>query len=259
MVFRIDYAQLIKWLLISLLVTEVVLVLLDAFINEFRFASVGAARSIFNITREDALPNFFSSFQLLAVGGVLFLITLVVKAQSLGTGSRVTTGWGLLTGAFIYMGIDDATKMHERIGSIFKAWVTDSRGEGNVTVLGQLYDVFPSYSWQLVFLPIIAVMGLFTVYFLFRQLPTLKLRALIIVALGLFIFALGLDFVEGMDNDLFARVGEFFSTSEHRAVHFSKSIEEWMEMVGTTVFLFVFLSKLRSLTSSLTFTVDRSP
>ena len=214
--------------------------------SESGWVSIGAARRLFNITREDAIPNFFSSVQLLAVGAVLLLITLVVRAQSRGSGSKVVWGWGLLAGLFIYMGVDDATKLHERIGSIFKALVTDSGGEAHGHVLARLYDVFPSYSWQFVFAPVVVAMGLFLVVFLLRQLPTLRLKGLIGMAIGLFIVATAMDFIEGMDNDFFDEVAELFSTTTGHAVHYSKSIEEFFEMAGTTIFLFVFLKKLVS-------------
>ena len=151
------------------------------------------------------------------------------------------------------MGIDDGTKLHERVGSIFKALVTDSSGEGSAGFLGDLYELFPSYTWQLVFGPFIIVMGLFLIVFLMKELPSLRLKGLIVMAIGLFFVAEAMDFIEGMDNDIFDRVADFFATTPDHAVHFSKSIEEFLEMAATTLFLFVFLKKLISLTSSLTF------
>ena len=71
---------------------------MDAYISEFEWISIGAAQGLFNITRGDGFANFFPSFQLLAVGRVLLLVTLVVRAQSSGSRSRVTLGWGIVTG-----------------------------------------------------------------------------------------------------------------------------------------------------------------
>ena len=76
------------------------------------------------------------------------------------------------------------------------------------------------------------------------------------LAIGLFFVAEAMDFIEGMDNDIFDHVADFFSTTPGHAVHFSKSIEEFLEMAATTVFLYVFLKKLISLTSSLTFELN---
>ena len=256
MLIRIDQRRLFLWLFAALLAIEVALLVLDAFISESGWVSIGAARRLFNITREDGVPNFFSTFQALAVGAVLLLVTLVVRGQSRGTGSKTFVGWGVITALFIFVGIDDGTKLHERVGSMFAALVTDSSGEGSAGFVGDLYDVFPSYTWQLVFGSFFIVMGLFLIIFLMKELPSLRLKGLIVMAIGLFFVAEALDFIEGMDNDVFDHVADFFSTTTDHAVHFSKSIEEFLEMAATTTFLFVFLKKLISLTSSLTFEVE---
>ena len=254
-VIRVDRERLFRWLFGGLVATEVAIVLLDAFISEFEWVSIGAAQRLFNITREDGLANFFSSFQMLAVGFVLLLITLVVRSRSREPRSRTVIGWGVITGLFFFMGIDDATKLHERIGSIFKALVSDSSGDPGAGPLGRLLDLFPSYPWQLVLGPFFLVAGLFVFVFLMRQLASTQLRTLVVVAIGLFVLAVGLDFVEGMDDDVFDGVADVFSVSMGRVVHFSKSIEEFIEMVGTTIFLFVFLKQLTGMTSSMTFEI----
>lgn len=257
MVIRIDQARLFKWLFIGLLAIEIAIVLLDAFISEFDWIDIGAAQRLVNITREDGIPNFFSSFQALAVGFVLLLITLVVRGQSRGSKPKLVLGWGVVTGAFIYMGIDDATKLHERLGSIYTALVTDSAGEPKAGLLGGVYEMFPSYSWQLVFGPLLVALGVFLVVFLLKQVPTQRLKVLILVALGMFAVAVATDFVEGLNNELPDRIADLFSTTSQHVIHFSKSVEELLEMVATTTFLYVFLSTLMSLTPSLTFEFNR--
>ena len=189
---------------------------------------------------------------MLVTGGVLLLITLVVRRQSSGS-SKTALGWGVVTGLFLFTGFDDATKLHEIIGSIFRALVTNSTGEGEAHLLGRLYDAFPSYTWQLVVGPFAVVVGVFVLLFLLKQLPSLEMRALILTAAGLLMMAQAMDFIEGMDSDLPGRVADYFSTFPERVVHFSKSIEEYLEMLGTTTFFYVFLKTLTSLTSSLTF------
>ena len=154
---------------------------------------------------------------------------------------------------FFYMGVDDATKLHERLGSLFRELVTNSDGGPGAGFLGQLFDVFPSYSWQFVLGPFAAAAGLFVVVFLMRQLPTPRLKMLMLLGIGLFVVAVGMDFVEGMDNNIMVEVADLFSTFPGRAVHFSKSLEEFLEMAGTTIFLYVFLKTLMSSTRSMTF------
>jgi len=72
------------------------IVLLDAFIVDLEWVSNGAAQGLFNITLEDGIPNFFSSFQFLAVGFVLLLIRLVVRGQTRGGISKLVVALDLL-------------------------------------------------------------------------------------------------------------------------------------------------------------------
>ena len=178
MQIKINQNDFLGWVVTGLLTVEVVLVFMDAVFAEYEWISVGAVQRLFNITREDGIPNFFSSFQMLTVGAVILLITLVVRAQTRGSGSKLVWGWALVCALFFYMGVDDATKLHERIGTLFSELVTNSDGGPDAGVLGQLYDAFPSYSWQFFLGPIVAAAGLFVVVFLMRQLPTLQLRML---------------------------------------------------------------------------------
>ena len=159
------------WLIPGLVTVEIAIVMLDALVSELGWIPIGAARRLFNITREDGVANFFSSFQMLAVAAVLLLITLAVRSQNQGSGSRLVWGWGLITALFFYMGVDDATKLHERVGTIFSVLVTGPEDQPDPGFLGQLYDFFPSYSWQLVFGPIVVASGLFVVIFLLRAGP----------------------------------------------------------------------------------------
>ena len=72
---------------------------------------------------------------------------------------------GLGDRAFFYMGLTDATKSYERLGTICSVLVTGPEDQPNPGLLGQLYDVFSSYTWQLIFGPIVAAAGLFVVIF----------------------------------------------------------------------------------------------
>jgi len=90
---------------------------------------MGLVRRLFNITCEDGIPNFFTSFQMLATAVVLLLITIIVRGQSLGSNSKVFFGWAVITGLFFYMGFDDVTKLHERIGTWGSSLATGPSGE----------------------------------------------------------------------------------------------------------------------------------
>ena len=93
-VIRFDQARLFQWLFPTLLAVAAFIVLLDALISEFEWVSIGAAQRFLNITREDGIANFFSSFQMLAVGFVLVMITVVVRSRSGESGVEDRHGLG---------------------------------------------------------------------------------------------------------------------------------------------------------------------
>lgn len=66
------------------------------------------------------------------MGVVLILVTIVVRDQYRGLRSRTAIGWGVIAGLFVYLGIDDGTKLHERAGSVFKALVLIPRATPNL-------------------------------------------------------------------------------------------------------------------------------
>ena len=127
------------WLIPGLVTVEIAIVMLDALVTELGWVPIGAARRLFNITCEDGAANFFSSFQMLAVAAVLLLITLVIRGQNQGSRPKLVWGWALITALFFYMGVDDATKLHERMGTIFSELVTALKA-------GRTLDYWGSYT-----------------------------------------------------------------------------------------------------------------
>ena len=262
----------------SLLGFELFIVFLDVFINHYKWSSVGAIRRMVNITREDSLSNWFSSIQAIVVGAVIWLTAIGVRKQAQGNHyMRKFYCWAGIGSFFIYLGIDDAIKFHERMGTTFKELMAgkefkqweanrppdywrDAGGElfekalifknddiSNEGVLGSLYDFFPSYTWQMVFGPFFIAIGIFIVWFLWKELSSKKLWDWALVGISLYAFAVGLDFVEGLDSEPYEGIAAFFSTEEYRIEHLSKTLEEFLEMIGTTTFLIVFLKNILNL------------
>lgn len=210
------------WFLVG---CEVLLVFLDATVNYGEWTQIGAIRRLFNITREDALGNWFQSTLTLFVGLVLWFIFLRVKREDFWRG----IGWLLLAVFFTYMAIDDGAKIHERIGTAVNEMAPSE----------ELFD-FPSYTWQLVFGPFFGAMGIFILLFLWREFRERKLRIWTIVGLSCFILATGLDFVEGLEEG-YTWLVDTYSLNKRAVEHFSRALEEFLEMLGTTFFLISFL------------------
>jgi hypothetical protein len=178
-------------------------------------------------------------------GLTLWLIYLFVKRQAKPTWKVM--GWLILALLFTYMAIDDGAQIHERVGTAIK------RGAGSSL------NFFPSYTWHLVFVPVFGALGLFALVFLWQELQQRHARMLVITAICLFVIAVGMDFVEGLDryhpwniytwiserNDLESWTARRFGKSAYDTLrHFSRSIEETIEMLAITILWFLFLRHL---------------
>jgi len=218
------------------LIIELVFVLLDVVINWRHGIDSSPIRRLFNIAREDGLAAWFMITQTFVAAAVAWLIWVVLRAQNALRSRRI--GWVILAVFFTYMAIDDGAAVHERVGTAFQEF-------GTITG-------FPSYTWQIVFGPVFAAMGVFIMYFLWRELPTWPERIRIAAALGCFALAVGLDFVEGL-SDGYAGIIQQTGWAKPAIEHFSKSAEEFLEMLGMTLFLVAFVAHLTRVSPRLVF------
>jgi hypothetical protein len=224
--------------LLACVAVEVAFVLLDYFVSFAGGSDVPAVRRLFNITREDGLPGWFGPVQTLLLGLTLWLVWAVERRRRPAEWSMV--GWAVVASFFTYMAIDDGSAVHERLGRALASGIGD----------GAVLESFPSYAWQLVFLPAFALLGVFTLLFLWRELGDRTGRLLLVAGIACFVVAVGLDFIEGLDPgdrdhpyrrlaaelDLYRVSRRKFGRSPYEVVaHFSKSIEETIEMFGTTI------------------------
>ena len=227
---------------------ELFIVFLDVFVNHYKWTSVGSVRRMVNITREDSLSNWFSSFQAIVVGSVIWLTSIGVKKQKNGDHyKKKYYCWAGIGTFFIYLGIDDAIKFHERMGTAFKVLLFPDDDTSAAGVLGSIYDVFPSYTWQMIFGPFFIAVGAFIIWFLWKELSSRKLWYWFLAGISLYAVAVGLDFVEGLDGAPYEGIAGFFCTEEYRIEHLSKTLEEFLEMLGTTTFLVIFLKNISRL------------
>ena len=239
---RVDLRRLAGRVLAVCLAIEVTLVALDYHVNYGRLSEIGAIRRLFNTAREDGLLSWFSVTQTAFVALTLWLVALTERWR--GADRWRVRGWLVVTAVFVWMAMDDGAKVHERVGTATQ--VLAEHG----SAMGSVLATFPSYAWQVVFLPFFAAAGLFTLVFLWRELGDATGRALVLAGIGLFVVAVGMDFCEGLDRNHpwnpyawlagFQGVSAFTRARFHRApyatlVHFSKSLEEFAEALANTL------------------------
>ncbi len=233
--FNIDSPRFISWVFWTLMIIAAFFVFIDATINYARWIDIGSIRRLCNIAKESGLAAWFASVQMLATAVVLWLIYAVTK-KSGATKGRVR-GWLVLAGFFTYLAVDDGAGIHERLGTALD----------KTKSLNWVLEYFPSYSWQVIFGPLFGAMGLFILYFLWREFSRREARLLYILALSCFGLAVGFDFIEGLD-EAFEKISLVSGLAEKFVSHFSRVIEEYLELVGTACFMAAFLRHLSSLT-----------
>jgi hypothetical protein len=182
--------------------TEIFIVLADIFLNYLQWIPFRPLRRVFNITREDAIGNWFSSTQTLFVGLVLWILFSVKRRE------KNKWGWAVLACFFTFMAIDDASKLHERAGSSLKALAPSIYGAK------VLVEHYPSYAWQILFGPFLTVMGLYIVWFVWKELNITPYRLWIVSAVACLGLAVCLDALEGMDLPSLSS----YSVAAHRAI-----------------------------------------
>lgn len=235
---NLNTRRIARTVLLFCIAIELVLVALDLFVYYGPNANTPSARDLVNLARENSLGTWFSSTQTLVVAILLWLLRQRLKSIPACSARRIA-GWTLLAVFFTYMAIDDAIAIHENIGSSLEDLHAEL-DDGIPGPLGSLLEAYPSYAWQVTVGPLFAAMGLFLLLFLWQELQTAQLRWLIILALGCFSLAVGLDYVEGVYGgykQIIVATGWQYETIRH----VSKVIEEFIEMLGTSLFLTAFL------------------
>lgn len=245
--FNIESPKLLKQLFVVLVSCELFIFFMDILLNHYKLVRIGAIRRLFNITREDGISNFFSSFQLIAVGLALFMVYAVSKKIYENQSWIQEKGWLILALFFTFMGFDDATKFHERMGTFAKK-IAGAGGRSVEDLGSSIFDIFPSYAWQIVFGPFFFIMGLFILWYLLKNFKDNTTKLCFIGGLSLYVIAVGLDFIEGMGEVPYQGVADAIGITARQARHLSKAYEETFEMFGTTLFLMAFLRHLFFLT-----------
>lgn len=241
------------------------LVFLDYGVNYSGWSEVGAIRRLFNITREDGLASWYGVTVTTLTALTAWLITAIVRRR--GATPSQAAGWTVIALFLTWMALDDGAEVHERLGTAFdQGAVGATEGEPSAGAEPGIVARFPSYTWQLVFGPVFAGLGLFTLGFLWREMKLRRQRVTVSLAVGLLAFAVALDFFEGLAPEhpwnlytaIVARaelsdftLSRFGQPPYETLRHFSKSVEEAIEIVAMTLLGIALLGHLARLADGL--------
>jgi predicted membrane protein len=241
---RLDGRAILRTLVVAMLLFEALLVYFDIVVTYYEAIPQQPLQDLCNLVIEGSLGGWFSSVQTLVVGLVVVLILARVRAEP---GSRLRVlGWGIVAFFFLYMAADDGAAIHEAVGTAFEDTEIAATAAGQGGIAASVMHAFPSYPWQLLFLPFLGALGAFTVFFSFREMPRRRSRMLVAAGLLCFVVAVGIDFVEGMETP-YDRLTVILALHEDTIPHFSGVIEETIENVGSTLLLCAFLGHLLEL------------
>ncbi|WP_299820644.1 multidrug transporter [uncultured Pontibacter sp.] len=181
----------------------------------------------FDFNGEENVPAFFSSVNLLAAAGLLYLIYCVSSNRELANGKRY---WLFLSFIFVFMAIDESVQLHEHIAEFVRPRLTSDLN-------GLLH-----WAWVVPYsVVVIAVAGFFLKWVL--SLPPLT-RNLFVASGSMFVLgALGLEFVEGY---LYKQYG-----IDHIYNRVMYTLEEFLEMAAVILFIYTLLQYLAGLKPSL--------
>ncbi|MCP3902363.1 MAG: hypothetical protein GY715_01910 [Planctomycetes bacterium] len=237
--------------LLACFAIELLIYMADYWLNYRHIIDRGSIRRLFTTTTEDGIASWASQTQTALVAATLWILLFVLRAK--GVSRWQLLGWAVLAAFFSYMSLDDGAKVHERVGSELRRWV-EEQGDW------RLDEHFPSYSWQFFLLPLFAAMGVFMLGFLWFQLKDWLARALLLTAIGMLVVAIGIDWIEGLDQkhelNLYNNIAEKFDLDKIcrerfrkngyvSVQHFFKSAEECFgEMGANSVLWFLFLRHL---------------
>lgn len=166
---------------------------------------------------EVSVSTWFQSLLFLAAAVVL----LIGRSRAAASGTR-TWGWSNLAAVMVLLSIDEAVSLHERAGSALRELLDTG---------GVLY-----YIWVLPALAFVALVSAVQ----FRWWTAFPSRTRMWLGLAAVIFvagAAGLELAAGVGD-------EVDGTANMRSITFSAA-EEFMEMVGLSVFVWAILDHLR--------------
>jgi hypothetical protein len=255
--FHVEPPRTIRRLILVCLTVELLFVLLDYLVTMRGHGVFPSLRMMFNLAREDSLPSWFSATQTALVALTLWSVLFVVRSRTASAWLR--RGWFVIAAFFTYMAVDDGARVHETIEETVELLAQRSEIPAAIDAAWNVLQRYPSYAWHLLFVPLFVGFGLFLALFSMRQVPRGRARVTLLLALALLGLAVGLDFVEGLDDEhpwnAHIRIVEAFDLQQASwrlfdksplfvVRHFSKVLEELIEMFATTLLGSVFLSHL---------------
>lgn len=215
--------------LMALLALELALVAAHVLFGYFVPGTPRRLKAFVNLALPGNLPTWVSTMLFAGVGALAFA-NGSIRSRTTGRWS-----WYLVGVLFVGLSIDDACEIHEKLGDIFTSRLPAARIGGPV---GETVGWLRSqgvFAWIVYLGPVLLVIGVALLAWMWRALRGFP---------QLFRLALLGFCVMGFSQVLEIFQGAVQKQGWRTAAHVSVVLEEFMEMVGTTLLLTTFLARL---------------
>ncbi len=233
---RISTQTFIQHVFILFLTVELIVVLLDLLVYWGEIIPNQDIRRIFNITREDSPVTWVSTILFLSNAAVMYLIAI----DASNWWRKID--WFIFSAFFTYLSLDDCAEIHEKLGTALGNYIEHYHIIHDSSPIIKLVHAYPSYYWQIIFVPVLAIMGMALLAIFWRDLTQKPYRLLLLAAFMVLGFSQILDYLEGLDHGYWI-LKEAFGWEERTILHLSKVVEEFLEMFGLTLLLLVGLKR----------------
>lgn len=203
--------------------------LIQLAVLEFGYNKMYGIRKMFSVGTEANVPTFYSAFQLLVSAGLLAIISL----KKWNSKDRYRYAWAGLSVGFIVLALDEAAMIHEigyRLPAIFG--FGDSR-----------------YAWLVPFTGVLFFLAL--LYWRFLGSLDSWTRRMFLLSAGIFLGgAMGMEVVGDSIRDSYGSINNW-------PYVFEEAIEEFMEMAGIALFIWVLLQIIEKEIDTVSFNIIR--
>lgn len=186
---------------------------------------------LFDVGKEANIPTWYSTVALLICSTLLAVITVTKKRL----GGSYVLHWGVLSGIFLLLSVDELSQIHEVMGSLLKAALVEFAGFHPSGVL--------FFAWVIPGAIFAALVALAYLRFL-THLPS-RIRLIFIAAGVLYVTgALGLEMVSSRQEAIYW--GEEMPGGVTVFVNLVTTAEELFEMLAIVILIYALISYIAS-------------
>ena len=152
-------------------------------------------RSFFELSKEGNAPTWFASFLFTLIAFACGAIYMVgVHATSSPTVDPMRPLWLMFAALFLFLSFDETSQLHERLD-----WLMSGLAEGGQSHAlpeSQDADQLPFYKYLLIYIPVLAVLGLAMAWFVISRFRDSKTALMFLMGMGLLSMKLAVESVE---------------------------------------------------------------